>query len=56
LLTAPAVRACRRDRRAPGGQRGHGEEPRQPHAGEDRRAWPCPGRGLRVPARTRVPV
>ncbi len=28
----------RRDRRAPGGQRGDGEEPRQPHAGEDRRA------------------
>ena len=44
------------DRRAPGGQRGHGQEPRQPPAGEDRRAGPRPGRRLRVPARTRAPV
>ena len=46
----------RRDRRAPGGQRGHGQEPRQPHAAEDRRPGPGPGGRLRLPARTRPMV
>ena len=43
----------RRDRDRAVRQRGHGEESRQPHAAQDRRARPGPGRGLRLPARTR---
>ena len=43
----------RRDRDPAVRQRGHREESRQPHAAEDRRPRPGPGRGLRLPAWTR---
>ena len=42
-----------RDRRAPGGERGDGEDARQPHLRQGRRARSRAGRGLRVLARAR---
>ena len=43
----------RPDRRAPGGERGDGEDARQPHLRQGRGARPRAGRGLRVLARAR---
>ena len=46
----------RRDRRPPGSQRGHRQEPHQPPVPQDRRPRPRPGGHLRLPPRPRVPA